>query len=79
MLAAQAAAQAVADGDTDVEDLPASVTHVIEAQDEAEAEAAADAVVEAETIVEAEAVTEGVVAQAIDEDDAVADFQGRHG
>jgi trigger factor len=75
MLAAQAAAQTVADGDIDVDDLTIDVARTIEAEDEAEAEADAEAVVEAETIVEAEAVAEEVVAQAIDEDDAVAEHE----
>jgi len=77
MLAAQAAAQTVADGDIDVDDLTIDVARTIEAEDEAEAEADAEAVVEAETIVEAEAVAEEVVAEAIDEDDAVAEHETR--
>jgi trigger factor len=71
MLAAQAEAQAGAEGDIAVSDLSIDVAGTIE--DEAEAEAAADAVVEAETIVEAEAVAEEVVAEAIEEDDAAAE------
>jgi len=73
MLAAQAEAQAGAEGDIAVDDLSIDVAGTIEAEDEAEAEAAADAVVEAETIVEAEAVAEEVVAEAIEEDDSVAE------
>ena len=73
MLAAQAEAQQGAEGDIAVDDLSIDVAGTIEAEDEAEAEAAADAVVEAETIVEAEAVAEEVVAEAIEEDDAVAE------
>jgi trigger factor len=77
MLAAQAAEQAAAapQGDIAVDDLSVDVAGIIEAEDEAEAEAAADAVVEAETIVEAEAVAEEVVAEAIEEDDAVAEHE----
>jgi trigger factor len=73
MLAAQAEAQAGAEGDIAVDDLSIDVAGTIEAEDEAQAEAAADAVVEAETIVEAEAVAEEVVAEAIEEDDSVAE------
>ena len=73
MLAAQAEAQQGAEGDIAVDDLSIDVAGTIEAEDEAEAEAAADAVVEAETIVEAEAVAEEVVAEAIEEDDSVAE------